>query len=355
MNTRLIQALRREPVDRTPVWIMRQAGRYLPEYRKVRSEVKDFLTLCKTPELACEVTLQPLRRYPLDAAIIFSDILTIPDAYGLGLQFVEGEGPRFSHPIRTAADVQKLPQINPEDELGYVMQAIRLVTQSLQGKVPLIGFAGSPWTIATYMVEGQASKNFNIIKRLMYQSPEILHHLLQHLSNTIVAYANAQIAAGADVIMLFDTWGGILSRENYLSFSLHYMTYIVQRLQKKLTGKEIPVILFTKNGGQYLSEIMHSGADAIGLDWTADLSRAKQTVQGQVALQGNLDPAILYAEPAKIRMGVGKVLEQYGQGAGHIFNLGHGIHPDIDPEKVSIMIEAVHQLSPQYQQVERSL
>lgn len=347
---RFISALQGKKVDRTPAWLMRQAGRYLPEYRKVRSEVKDFLTLCKTPELACQVTLQPINRFPLDAAIIFSDILTIPDAYGLGLSFAEGEGPRFQNPVRTAEAVSKLPTIDPLQTLGYVMEAIRLTARELQGKVPIIGFAGSPWTVATYMVEGQSPKHFNIIKRMMYQSPSVLHALLEHLSRDTIAYLNAQIAAGADVIMLFDTWGGVLSRPNYLSFSLHYMKKIMQGLTRKIGTKDVPVILFTKNGGSYLSDIINSGADAIGLDWTTDLQAARKLAQGKVALQGNLDPATLYAPPEQIKTAVGTVLEQYGYGSGHIFNLGHGMHPDVDPDQVSVMLEALHSLSPRYHQ-----
>lgn len=345
---RLIKALLREPVDRTPAWIMRQAGRYLPEYRKVRSRVKDFMTLCKTPELACQVTLQPIQRFPLDAAIIFSDILTIPDAYGLGLYFEEKEGPRFKRPIRNEEDVRQLPHSDPETELSYVMEAIRLTAHELQGKLPLIGFSGSPWTIATYMVEGQSSKHFNIINKMRVESPSLLHQLLQHLSCTIIDYLNAQIAAGVQVVMLFDTWGGILSRKDYLAFSLDYMTQIIRGVKQR--HAHVPMILFTKNGGQYLLEMKKSGTDAIGLDWTADLRQARELMQGEVALQGNLEPAILYGTPERITQAVKDVLEQYGPGTGHVFNLGHGIHPDIDPERVSVMLESLHSFSPHYHQ-----
>jgi len=347
-NHRLIQAIQGKAVDRTPVWLMRQAGRYLPEYRKIRSSVKDFLTLCKTPELASIVTLQPVTRYPLDAAIIFSDILTIPDAYGLGLSFIEGEGPRFLNPIRSEAALQKLPQIDPEETLGFVMETIRLAAKELRGKIPIIGFAGSPWTIATYMVEGESPRHFSIIKRMMYQSPHLLHALLSHLSETIIAYLFAQIKAGAEVIMLFDTWGGVLSHPDFLQFSLNYMKNILQSLAEKQGDKAVPIILFTKNGGPYLSDILNSGADCVGLDWTTNLQVARKLSQGKVALQGNLDPATLYAPKEEIVKAVGTVLEQYGNGSGHVFNLGHGMHPDIDPDQVNILLEALNTLSPEY-------
>ncbi len=345
---RLIQALFREPVDRTPVWIMRQAGRYLPEYRSVRNKAKDFLTLCKTPELACEVTLQPLERYPLDAAIIFSDILTIPDAFNLGLQFVENEGPRFLNPIQSLRDIEQLPTVDPETELRYVMDAIRTTKAALQNKVPLIGFAGSPWTIATYMVEGGSSKSFSKIKKMLYAEPEALHRLLEHLSKTLINYINAQIVAGADVVMIFDTWGGILSNPDYRDFSLNYMEDIVKNVLRVYEGKRIPFILFTKNSGPYLSAIACSGCDAVGLDWTMPLDKARDLIGHKVALQGNLDPAVLYGNVACIQSEVKKTLRQFGVGSGHVFNLGHGIYPDIDPEKVTILLEAVHTFSAPY-------
>jgi uroporphyrinogen decarboxylase len=345
---RLIRALFRQPVDRTPVWIMRQAGRYLPEYLEVRKKAKDFLILCKTPELACEVTLQPLARFPLDAAIIFSDILTIPDAFNMGLYFAEGEGPRFSKPICTPADIAKLPELDPEVELRYVMDAIRMTKRELNNKEPLIGFAGSPWTIATYMVEGQSSKNFFKIKKMLYSSPDSLHQLLSKLSSNITRYINAQIIAGADAVMIFDTWGGILSHENYLAFSLQYMESIVKNTLRVQNNKKIPIILFTKNSGQALEAMAGTGCDALGIDWTTSLDRARQLVGHQVALQGNLDPAVLYSEPHCIQEEVKRVLAAYGSGPGHIFNLGHGINPDTDPEKVATMINAVHTESIQY-------
>lgn len=352
---RLIRALLRQPVERTPVWIMRQAGRYLPEYRAVRNKAKDFLTLCKTPELACEVTLQPIIRFPLDAAILFSDILTIPDAFGMGLSFKEGEGPCFQKPVRTLQDIQTLPLIDPEIELKYVMDAIRMTKHELKNKIPLIGFAGSPWTIATYMVEGQSAKNFTQIKKLMGQEPEALHQLLTHLTISIADYLNAQIRAGVDIIMIFDTWGGILTPTDYLTYSLAYMKKIIECLATNLQGKKIPTILFSKNGGQHLSEIAKVGCDAIGLDWTANLQNARALVGDKVALQGNLDPSVLYAKNEFIQKEVEKVLHQFGQGSGHIFNLGHGIYPDTDPDKVAAMIDAVHERSPKYHQTEREL
>ncbi len=351
-NDRLIRSLFREKVDRTPVWIMRQAGRYLPEYRALRQRAGDFLTLCKTPELACQITLQPIERFPLDAAIIFSDILTIPDAFGLGLHFVEGEGPCFENPVRSHRSITSLPHIDPNIELAYVMDAIRITKKTLANKIPLIGFSGSPWTLACYMVEGKSSKDFNEIKRLLYHDPSLLHQLLSHLSQSVTDYLNAQIEAGADVLMIFDTWGGLLSHHHYLEFSLRYMQRIIQGIQQiENTQKKkhkTPIILFTKNGGLYLEDISHTGCDAIGLDGLADLRIARQKVGHQVALQGNLDPAALYAEPKVIKQWVKRVLEDFGQGSGHVFNLGHGISPDINPEHVLAMVEAVHELSPAY-------
>ncbi len=350
---RLIRALLRQPVDQTPVWIMRQAGRYLPEYRAVRQQAKTFLTLCKTPELACQVTLQPLERFTLDAAIIFSDILTIPDAFQLGLHFIENEGPCFDHPVTTEADILQLPTIDPEIELRYVMDAIRLVKHELDSRVPLIGFAGSPWTIATYMVEGKSSKNFNQIKKMLYATPQALHKLLLHLSNTIAGYLAAQVKAGADVVMIFDTWGGLLSCPDYVEFSLNYMEKIIKDMQALLPGKKVPVILFTKNSGQYLADMANSSCDAIGLDWTISLRKARELVGHQVALQGNLDPAVLYGTSATIHDRVAALLEDYGTGPGHVFNLGHGIYPDIDPEQVSAMLEAVQSMSRKYHRSEK--
>lgn len=327
---------------------MRQAGRYLPEYRKLRAQVKDFLSLCKTPELACEITLQPIERYPLDAAIIFSDILVIPDAYGLDLHFEEGLGPIINKPVQTESDIKKLPLIDPTEKLSYVMDLIKITAETLKGKVPLIGFSGSPWTVATYMVEGRSSKQFNIIKRMMYQNPKALHAILEHLTQTTIDYLNAQIEAGVEVVMLFDTWGGVLSLENYLTFSLAYMKKIIKGLKPKRGTVKTPVILFTKQAGPYLSHLKHSGAEGIGIDWTIDIKQAREMMAGECALQGNLDPSVLYAEEETIRREVSAVLKGFGSGSGHVFNLGHGMHPDCDPEKVNIMLEAVHEFSPAY-------
>lgn len=327
--------------------MMRQAGRYLPEYRAVREKAGSFMSLCTNPELACEVTLQPLQRFRFDAAILFSDILTIPDAMGLGLHFVENEGPQFANPVLNSACVEKLPVPDPEIELRYVMDAVRLIKRDLHGKLPLIGFSGSPWTLATYMVEGGSSKNFQKIKKMMYNEPATIHALLKKLADAIVLYLNAQIAAGADAVMMFDTWGGILSAEDYLAFSLYYARSVFERLDLNLVkDNPVPVILFTKGGGQWLESMMESGVSAIGLDWTTDLSEARTRIGHRVALQGNMDPMVLYSDPIIIRQKVKCILELYGKGSGHVFNLGHGILPDVDPDNVRAMVEAVHEFSP---------
>jgi uroporphyrinogen decarboxylase len=349
-NDRLLRALLRQPVDVTPVWIMRQAGRYLPEYRAVREQAGDFKTLCTTPELACEVTLQPLRRFALDAAILFSDILTIPDAMGLGLYFTEGEGPQFKKPVRTAADVAALPVPDPESELKYVMDAVRLIRRELHGQVPLIGFAGSPWTLATYMVEGGGSKDFALVKSMMFDQPQLMHQLLDVLARAVAAYLNAQVAAGAQALMLFDTWGGVLTPRDYREFSLRYMERIIRGLTREHEGRQVPVILFTKNGGQWLETMADSGTDALGIDWTTDLGDARARVGQRVALQGNMDPSLLYASPERLRREVDAILASYGQGSGLVFNLGHGIHPHVNPDKVAVVVDAVHDLSRQYHQ-----
>ncbi len=345
INDRLLKALRRQPVDMTPVWIMRQAGRYLPEYRATRKRAGDFMTLCKTPELACEVTLQPLQRFDLDAAILFSDILTIPDAMGLGLRVVENMGPQFARPLRSGEDIRKLRVPDVESDLRYVMDAVRLIKRELHGKVPLIGFAGSPWTIATYMIEGGSSKNFSLAKRMLYGQPDLMHRLLDVLSRSIIDYLNGQIAAGVDTVMIFDSWGGILSQAAYREFSLDYMQRIVQGIKIENQGNATPVILFTKGGGLWIEDIAESGCDAIGVDWTVDIGAARRRAGGKVALQGNLDTAVLYTSPAAIRRQVAEVLAAYGKADGHVFNLGHGIHPDIDPDKVALLVDAVHELS----------
>jgi uroporphyrinogen decarboxylase len=347
-NDLLLRALLREPTPRTPLWMMRQAGRYLPEYRATRAKAGSFLKLCLNPELACEVTLQPLDRYRLDAAILFSDILTIPHAMDVGLEFEAGEGPKIARPVRSTADIDKLPIPDPEGELRYVMDAVRLIRRELNGRVPLIGFAGSPWTVGTYMVEGGGSKNFQHIKAMMYGVPGELHRLLDIITRATVAYLNAQVAAGAQTVMVFDTWGGALAPSEYREFSLHYLQQIVAGVTREREGRRVPVILFTKGGGQWLGAMADTGCDALGVDWTTDLADARRAVQGRVALQGNLDPSVLYAPPARIREQVGKVLASFGRGHGHVFNLGHGIHPDVPPEHALAMVEAVHELSPQY-------
>jgi uroporphyrinogen decarboxylase len=347
-NDRFLRALLREPVDMTPVWMMRQAGRYLPEYRATRAKAGSFMQLCMNPELACEVTLQPLERYPLDAAILFSDILTIPDAMGLGLYFSEGEGPRFERPVRNAADVRAIGVPDPEGELKYVMDAVRTIRRELDGRVPLIGFSGSPWTLATYMVEGGSTKSFSRSKAMLYDTPALMHELLGKLADSVIAYLNAQVAAGAQALMVFDTWGGVLTPRDYEHFSLSYMERIVQGVTREAEGRRVPVILFTKGGGQWAECIARTGCDGIGLDWTVDIGEIRERTGDNVALQGNLDPGILYASPERIREEVARVLESYGHGSGHVFNLGHGITPDVDPENAGAMIAAVHELSRQY-------
>ena len=347
-NDRLLKALRREPVDATPVWLMRQAGRYLPEYRQLREKAGSFLDLCQNPELACEVTLQPLRRFDLDAAILFSDILTIPEAMGLGLHFIPGEGPHFHHPVRDPAAIAKLGVPDPEDELRYVSDAVRLIRRELDGSVPLIGFAGSPWTLATYMVEGGPSKTYQHIKALLYNEPAALEQLLTVLAHSVRDYLNAQIAAGAQALQIFDTWGGVLTPPQYQRFSLAYMRSIVSGLQLSPEGEKVPVILFTKGGAAWLESIADTGCDCVGLDWTIDIGEARSRIGNQVALQGNLDPAILYAKPEVIRQSVGETLAAFGQGSGHVFNLGHGVTPEVNPENVGALVDAVHELSPVY-------
>lgn len=338
----------RQPVDRTPVWMMRQAGRYLPEYRASREHAGDFLSLCKNADFACEVTLQPLERYPLDAAILFSDILTIPDAMGLGLYFETGEGPKFERTVRNQADVDALHQPNANTDLGYVMKAVSTIRSALDGRVPLIGFSGSPWTLATYMVEGGSSKDFRHIKAMLYSQPEVLHALLGKLADSVTDYLNAQIEAGAQAVQIFDTWGGVLGHSVYAPFSLDYMHRIVKGLKRSHQGQPVPVILFTKGGGQWLEAMAATGADALGLDWTTSLGDARQRVGDQVALQGNMDPSVLYAAPDRIREEVERILAEYGKGSGHVFNLGHGIHQFVDPEHAGAFVEAVTELSPKY-------
>jgi len=341
-NDRLIKALLRQPVDRTPIWMMRQAGRYLPEYRALREKTPDFLSFCKTPELACEATLQPLARFPLDAAIIFSDILTIPAALGLDLRFIEGEGPVINNPIRNERDVNKLPSGDVINELDYVMEAINLAVKDLAGKVPLIGFAGSPWTVATYMVEGGSSKLFQTIKTLMYREPQVMHTLLHRITDVTIAYLNAQVKAGAQVLMVFDSWGGILSHYAYHEFSLKYMKKIAKGITRQVGDQQIPLIFFTKGGGLWLEDIAESGCDALGLDWTINLASAHQRVGNQVALQGNLDPMVLLSNPEAIQSAVQRILKAAPE-KGYVFNLGHGIHKDTPIEHVEVMIQMVQE------------
>jgi len=345
MSSDYINALLKKPTTRTPIWVMRQAGRYLPEYRATRKKAGDFLTLCKSPELACEVTMQPLDRFDLDAAILFSDILTIPDAMGLGLYFSEGEGPKFSKPLSTLVDIENLTKPNVGDELAYVTDAVSVIKKSLNGKVPLIGLTGSPWTLATYMVEGGSSKNFAKVKGLMYENPTHMHQLLDKLADTIIDYLNGQIEAGADSVMVFDTWGGLLNQESYENFSLRYMTKIVAGIKREHEGKTIPVTLFTKGGAMWLEQIADSGCDGVALDWTVELGDAQSRIGNKVALQGNLDPCVLYASPARIREEVKKVLSQFDGDTGHVFNLGHGISPDVNPEHMKVLVDSVHEFS----------
>ena len=349
-NDRLLRALRREPVDCTPVWLMRQAGRYLPEYRATRAQAGSFLAMAKNPELACEVTLQPLRRFPLDAAILFSDILTVPDAMGLGLYFVEGEGPKFERPVRNAADVARLAVPDMETELRYVMDAVRVIRRELDGSVPLIGFSGSPWTLACYMVEGGGSENFAKIKAMALNEPQALHRLLAVNTQAVIAYLAAQRAAGAQALQVFDTWGGVLSPAMYREFSLPYLARIARELARGEGATRTPLILFGKGNAPHLEELAASGADGIGVDWLVELSEAARRTRGQVALQGNLDPAVLYGAPDAVRAQVRIALDSYAQGnggsrEGHVFNLGHGLSPDMQPEHVAALVDEVHAYS----------
>jgi uroporphyrinogen decarboxylase len=347
-NDILIRALLREPVDRTPVWIMRQAGRYLPEYLKTRAEAGSFMNLCQTPELACEVTLQPLRRFNLDAAIVFSDILTIPDVMGMKLYFEEGKGPMFENPITSTRDIQELPRPDVGESLAYVMNAVSLVRRELDGRVPLIGFSGSPWTLFTYMIEGGSSKSFSKSKKLIYQEPAIAHLLLEKLADTVTDYLNAQIESGAQIIQIFDTWGGVLSSQAFKEFSLSYLERIVSGLKRENEGRQVPVILFCKACNTQLEALADTGCDALGVDWTISLREARERVGNRVALQGNLDPAVLLADPAVIRREVSHSLTSFGQAEGHVFNLGHGITPDVNPEHLEVLIKSVRELSPAF-------
>ena len=347
-NDVFLRALMRQPVSRTPVWIMRQAGRYLPEYRETRGQAGDFMSLCRNPELACEVTMQPLRRYKLDAAILFSDILTVPDAMGLGLHFIAGEGPKFKEPVQSADAIRNLRVPDVEQKLGYVFEAVRTIRRELNGEVPLIGFAGSPFTVGTYMVEGGSSREFPTIKALAKESPDVLDHLMNIVAETTTEYLNAQIEAGAQAVQIFDTWGAALEGDDFRRFSMASMQKIIDGLTREKDGQKIPVIVFTKGAGPLLSDLAETGCDALGVDWTTDLATAREYVGDKVALQGNLDPATLRESPEVIRQGVADTLASYGKGPGHVFNLGHGITPDIDPDHLGALVDAVHELSPDY-------
>ena len=348
-NDTLIRALLRQPTPHTPVWLMRQAGRYLPEYRATRSRAGSFLALAKSPALATEVTLQPLDRYDLDAAILFSDILTVPDAMGLGLQFVEGEGPRFERPVRDEADVAKLA-VPSRDSLRYVYDAVGEIRRALVGsdglqRVPLIGFSGSPWTLACYMVEGQSSRDFLTIKSMLYRRPELLTRLLDVVTDAVIDYLTAQIEAGAQTVMIFDTWGGALSFDAYPRWSLRFMKRILDALPREHDGVTIPTILFTKGGGAWVSAMADTGVDAIGLDWTVDPAAIRATIGGRCALQGNLDPSVLLGSDDAIRAEVTRTVQAFDSGRtpGHIFNLGHGIGQTTPPDVVHLVVDTVHE------------
>ena len=347
-NDLFLRALMRQPTERTPLWIMRQAGRYLPEYLETRQKAGSFMNLCQTPELACKVTLQPLERFPLDAAIIFSDILTIPDVMGLGLYFEEGHGPRFEDPIDTRSEIINLPRPDVNESLGYVMDAIRLTRRELDGKVPLIGFSGSPWTLAAYMLQGGSSKDFGVAKSMIYDEPELLHTLLGKLAETVTDYLNAQIEAGAQAVQIFDSWGGILAPDVFKEFSLRYLEQIVSGLKRENEGRPVPVIVFSKGSNSHLEALADTGCNALGLDWTVTLQEARRRVGDRVALQGNLDPAILLCKPEVIRQHASNTLNSFGQGDGHVFNLGHGITPNVNPDHLGELVRAVWEMSPAF-------
>ncbi len=344
-NDTFLRALQRQPTDYTPVWLMRQAGRYLPEYCETRRRAGSFMDLCRNPHLACEVTLQPLARYDLDAAILFSDILTVPDAMGLGLYFAEGEGPKFERPLREEWEIRNLAAPDPAVELRYVMDAVAEIRRALDNAVPLIGFSGSPFTLACYMIEGGASEDFRTVKTLLYDRPDLLHHVLEVNAEAVTAYLNAQIESGAQAVMIFDTWGGVLSQGAYMEFSLAYMQQIVAGLKREHGGARIPSIVVTKGGGQWLEDIAAIGCDAVGLDWTTDIGAARRRVGDKVALQGNLDPVALFAQPERIAQEAAAILDAFGPGSGHVFNLGHGISQFTPPEHVAVLVNAVHEHS----------
>lgn len=344
-NDLFLRACKRQPVERTPIWIMRQAGRYLPEYQSVRAKA-DFLTMCKTPELAAEVTIQPVDILGVDAAIIFSDILVIPEAMGMHLEMHEGKGPIFHNPIRNEEDAKQLKQIDPTKQLKYVLEAVQLTKRELNDRVPLIGFSGSPWTLLTYMVEGRGSKNFSEVKKLIYNNPKLAHKLLDFLADSIAEFLSAKIEAGCNAVQIFDTWGGILSQKDFLEFSLPYVEKIISQLKRK----EEPVIFFAKGVHHNLDKMVNSGADVLGLDWTMNLGDVRKIVNDRVALQGNLDPTVLYANKNYIKQEVISVLQSFGKGSGHIFNLGHGVLPDVNPENVKALVQFVKEESKVFHQ-----
>ena len=347
-NDTFLRALMRQPTEYTPLWMMRQAGRYLPEYRETRKRAGSFLGLCKSPDFATEVTLQPLDRFPLDAAILFSDILTVPDAMGLGLYFSEGEGPKFERPLNDEAAIKALRVPDVSRDLRYVTDAVTQIRKALDGRVPLIGFSGSPFTLSCYMVEGGGSDDYAKVKTLMYNEPKLMHHVLDVTAQAVTAYLNAQIEAGAQAVMIFDSWGGVLSHAAFHEFSLAYTHRIVEGLIKEKDGVRIPSIVFTKGGGLWIESIANTGCDAVGLDWTMDIGVARQKVGDKVALQGNMDPAVLFASPDAIRTEVERILGSYGYGSGHVFNLGHGISQHSNPEHAAALVAAVHELSRKY-------
>jgi len=347
-NDTLLRALLNEPTPYTPVWIMRQAGRYLPEYNQTRARAGSFLDLCKNPDLATEVTLQPLARFSLDAAILFSDILTIPDAMGLGLYFAEGEGPRFHHPLRDDGDIRKLSAPDPATELRYVLDAVGQIRKALDGAIPLLGFSGSPFTLACYMIDGRSGTDFHETKKMLYQRPALLHQLLEINAHAVTDYLNAQIEAGVQAVMIFDTWGGMLAGEAFHEFSLRYIERVCTQLRREREGQKVPRVVFTKGGGLWLKSLAQCGADALGLDWTVDIGKARARVGDRVALQGNLDPAVLLASPDVIHREAARILAGYGYGNGHVFNLGHGISQYTPPENVAALVDAVHSESPQF-------
>jgi len=347
-NDTLIRALLRQPTEYTPLWLMRQAGRYLPEYNQTRSRAGSFLGLCKNPAYATEVTLQPLARYELDAAILFSDILTIPDAMGLGLYFAEGEGPKFERPLRDEWAIRDLTVPDPAAELRYVIDAVAEIRRALAGSVPLIGFAGSPYTLACYMVEGGASDDFRTVKTMLYARPDLLHRILEVNAQAVTHYLNAQIEAGAQAVMIFDTWGGNLSHAAYLEFSLAYLQRIVAGLKREQAGARVPAVVFTKGCGNWLEDIAATGCDAVGLDWSVDIGQARARIGERVALQGNLDPNVLFAPAETVQRETEKILASFGYGSGHVFNLGHGISQFTPPEAVKILVDCVHQSSRRY-------